>query len=190
MSDDLLTLDEQNLLLRLAREALELGVGGKPLHSLDINVYSRNLREDGASFVTLTKAGQLRGCIGVLEPYQPLVQDVREHAVAAALDDYRFPSVSPKELKDIKIEISRLTRPMQVDYQTWEDLLKIIRPGLDGVVFVDGFRKATFLPQVWEKLPEPTDFFAHLCQKMGLPANTWRLRKFEVKVYQVEDFQE
>jgi hypothetical protein len=91
MDTDNLTEEEKGLLLRLARQALEHGVRGQKLPELDIKRLSPRLQADGASFITLTKSGELRGCIGALEPYQPLAQDVREHAVAAALEDYRFP---------------------------------------------------------------------------------------------------
>src|SRR5512146_2616910 len=96
--DDGLTLEEQKTLLQLAREAMEHGVKGEKLPPLDETKLTPHLREDGASFVTLTVRGQLRGCIGALEPYQPLAEDVREHAVAAALEDPRFPPVRPEEL--------------------------------------------------------------------------------------------
>ena len=109
---DGLTLEEQKTLLRMAREAMERGVKGEKLPALDESTLTPHLRETGASFVTLTVRGQLRGCIGALEPYQSLAEDVREHAVAAALEDPRFPAVSERELNGIQIEVSRLTRPV------------------------------------------------------------------------------
>jgi AmmeMemoRadiSam system protein A len=190
MSDDALTLEERNLLLKLARQALESAVTGERLEPLDLELTSETLRYEGASFVTLTKRGQLRGCIGALEPYQPLVDDVREHAIAAATQDYRFPPVTPGELADISIEISRLTVPKPLDYKDADDLIAKLRPGIDGVVLKHGFRRATFLPQVWEKIPDPVDFLSQLCYKMGAPANSWRTQKMEVLIYQVEEFHE
>src|SRR4029453_983979 len=103
---DKLSLEEQQTLLRLAREALESGVRGEKSHPLDETALSTPLREKGASFVTLTIGGQLRGCIGALEAYQPLAEDVRAHAVAAALEDPRFPEVREDELSRIQIEVS------------------------------------------------------------------------------------
>jgi AmmeMemoRadiSam system protein A len=140
--------------------------------------------------VTLTSHGELRGCIGALEATQPLVEDVRIHAIAAALEDYRFPPVHPEELPFIKIEISRLTTPQPLDYRDPADLLSQLRPGVDGVVLRDGMRRATFLPQVWEKVPEADIFLGMLCRKMGAPTETWRKKKLTVLTYQVEEFHE
>src|SRR5512146_3471308 len=108
--------EEKKTLLGLARAALEKGVTGNTLHALDAEKLTPALREMGASFVTLTIDGQLRGCIGALEPYQPLAEDVQEHAVAAALDDPRFPPVSRSEVDRIAIEVSRLTFPQPLEY--------------------------------------------------------------------------
>ncbi len=152
-----LTSEERSLLLRLAREAITQAVHRQSLAPLDLASLSPALRADGASFVTLTKHGALRGCIGTLEPYQPLAEDVREHAVAAALQDYRFPPVTPDELPELHIEISRLTPPQPLIYDEPAELTTLLRPGVDGVVLDDGFRRATFLPQVWEKIPDPQD---------------------------------
>jgi uncharacterized protein len=110
--DDKLTPDEKKTLLGLARQALEAGVRGIPLPPLDSAVLTPTLRNEGASFVTLTVHGDLRGCIGALQPYQSLAEDVREHAVAAAMEDYRFPQVQENELAKIQIEVSRLTMPV------------------------------------------------------------------------------
>ncbi|NOY99351.1 MAG: AmmeMemoRadiSam system protein A [Chloroflexi bacterium] len=190
MDSDHLTSQEKQILLKLARQALDAGVRGEKLSPLDLKSLPPLLQADGASFVTLTKHGQLRGCIGALEPYQPLAEDVREHAVAAALNDYRFPSVQPEELPELKIEISRLTVPSPLDYDTPEDLLAKLRPGVDGVVLRDGWRRATFLPQVWEKVPDTADFLGQLCYKMGAAPDLWRHKKLDVLVYQVEEFHE
>jgi len=149
-----------------------------------------HLREAGASFVTLTAHGQLRGCIGVLEPYQSLAQDVREHAVAAALEDPRFPAVTQDELNRIQIEVSRLTRPIPLEYKDSEDLLQKLHPHVHGVILKDGFRRSTFLPQVWEKIPDPAEFLNNLCSKMGASSDLWRRKHLDVLVYQVEEFKE
>jgi AmmeMemoRadiSam system protein A len=148
------------------------------------------LQAEGASFVTLTVHGDLRGCIGALEPYQPLAEDVREHAVAAALEDYRFPHVQENELAKITIEVSRLTVPLPLEYRDPDDLLAKLRPGVDGVILRDGFRRATFLPQVWEKIPDKAAFLANLCYKMGAAPDTWKRKHLEVLIYQVEEFHE
>ena len=187
---DHLTDDERQFLLRAARQALEHGVKKIMLPSPDASCVSPRLLEPGASFVTLTVRGDLRGCIGALDPYQPLVEDVREHAVAAALEDYRFPPVQPDELEAIRIEISRLTVPQPLEYTTPEDLLGKLCPHMDGVVLRDGFQRATFLPQVWEKIPEAADFLDNLCYKMGAPRDQWRRKHLDVLIYRVEQFQE
>lgn len=189
--EDKLTPEEQLTLIRLAREAIECGVKGQKLLPLDPLSLSFHLREQGASFITLTVHGQLRGCIGALEPYQPLAEDVREHAIAAALQDPRFPPVQPDELNGIKIEVSRLSRPIALEYKDADDLLSKLRPYVDGVILRDpAGQRATFLPQVWEKIQTPAEFLNYLCDKMGMEHDSWRNRHFEVLVYQVEEFHE
>lgn len=187
---DQLTHEEHQTLLRLAREALTLRVKGGKLPKLDLASMPGRLREDGASFITLTIRGELRGCIGALEPYQPLAEDVREHAIAAGLEDPRFPPVTEQELGKIRIEVSRLTRPVPLEYNSADDLLSRLKPHVDGVILRDRHHRATFLPQVWEKIPDPVDFLNQLCWKMGLDGNAWRTKHLEVLTYQVEEFHE
>lgn len=185
-----LTAEEQKILLRLAREAIEHAVRGKTPPAIHLPSLPIRLREAGASFVTLTVGGALRGCIGTLEAYQPLAEDVREHAIAAALHDPRFPPVRENELSSIQIEVSRLTPPLPLEYKDAADLLAKLRPHVDGVILRDGFRRATFLPQVWEKIPNPPEFLDHLCLKMGANPDLWRRKHFDVMTYQVEEFHE
>lgn len=181
---------EQGILLSIAREALENSVRGEPLPDIALPQLPTNLQELGASFVTLTILDNLRGCIGTLEAYQALALDVQEHAVAAALQDPRFPPVQPSELKRINIEVSVLSPKMPLDYEGPEDLIDKLRVNIDGVVLQDGYRKATFLPQVWEKLPSKEQFLSHLCLKMGASANLWRHKPLKVFTYQVQEFHE
>ena len=181
---------DRSFLLSLARQSIVNCVHGDPTPALDMDKLSPILQEQGACFVTLTYQGYLRGCVGALEPYQSLAKDVREHAVAAAFQDYRFPPVQSNELKDIKIEISYLSRPEKLSYENSEGLPKILRPNIDGVILRDGMNRATFLPQVWKKIPDPEEFLDHLCMKMGLSANIWRRKKLDVLIYQVEEFHE
>jgi AmmeMemoRadiSam system protein A len=185
-----LTAEEKQTLLKLARQALEAGVKRQPVRPLEPAALTVTLKEPGAAFVTLTVHGELRGCIGALEPYQSLAEDVREHAVAAALEDYRFPPVQADELADIEIEVSRLTVPEPLDYTDGDDLLAKLHPPVDGVILRDGFRRATFLPQVWEKIPDKEDFLSQLCWKMGAQGDTWKRKHLEVLLYQVEEFHE
>lgn len=188
--EDKLTLEEQQTLLRLARDAMERGVKGEKLFPLDEATLTPHLREHGSSFITLTLRGELRGCIGALEPYQALAEDVREHAVAAALKDPRFPAVDKDELSGIRIEVSRLTRPIPLEYKDANELLSKLRPHVDGVILRDEYRRGTFLPQVWEKISDPAEFLSNLCYKMGVNENLWRIRHLEVYTYQVEEFHE
>jgi AmmeMemoRadiSam system protein A len=190
MESDQLTDQEKRILLQVARESLEHAVRNQPVPAIELKSLPPRLQAHGASFVTLTIRGALRGCIGTLEPYQPLALDVSEHAIAAGLQDYRFPGVELEELERIQIEVSRLTLPVPLTYKTPEELLARLRPGVDGVLLSDGGRRATFLPQVWEKIPEPADFLANLCYKMGAPGDLWKTRLLEISLYQVEEFHE
>jgi len=185
-----LTHEEKDLLLNLARRSIEMVVNGRRLPVLELEKYSPALHEFGASFVTLTEIGELRGCIGALEPYQPLVQDVCEHAAAAATEDYRFQPVRPREVSLLKIEISRLTPQVPLPYERPEDLPRLLHPGIDGVVVRDGMHRATFLPQVWEKVADPSEFLSHLCLKMGTSPNYWQKKLLQVSIYHVEEFAE
>lgn len=143
------------------------------------------LQSPAATFVTLTKEGQLRGCIGSLQAHRALVEDVRHNARAAAFHDPRFPPVREEELKDLDIEVSVLTEPVQVNFDSEESLFAQIRPGIDGVVIESGFHRATFLPQVWEQLPTHNVFFRQLLAKAGLPGDTV-LTDLSVSTYQVK----
>ncbi len=185
-----LTDADKQILLLLARQALESGVRGKGLSDVNEKLLSPLLLAHGASFVTLTINAQLRGCIGSLQPFQALYEDVREHTVSAALEDYRFRPVHPSELKNINIEISRLTVPQSLIYKDTDDLLVRLRPGIDGVILRDGSRRATFLPQVWAQIPDKVKFLNHLCAKMGEDSQEWRQKHMDVQIYQVEEFHE
>jgi AmmeMemoRadiSam system protein A len=188
---DSITEEEAKLLIKLAREAIVKGVEGNTTrHIPDNELLPPRLQEPGATFVTLRKDGLLRGCIGTLEASLPLAEDVCEHAVAAALHDPRFPPVSREEIPHLEIEISFLTRLMPITYTSCEELLSKIEPGDHGVVLRAGHRQATFLPQVWEIIPDPEEFMNRLCEKMRAPHNLWREGGVEVWVYQVVKFVE
>ena len=188
MSKKALTPDERKSLLWLSRASIQSAVEGKLLPVLPPEQVTEELKAKGASFVTLTIGGNLRGCIGALEAYQPLMEDVQEHAVASALEDYRFPPVSLSEVPHLEIEISRLTAPVRLEYASVEQLPHLLRPRVDGVILRDGMQRATFLPQVWEQIPDPEDFLSHLCAKMGARPTLWRTKKLDVYTYQVEEF--
>jgi AmmeMemoRadiSam system protein A len=177
-------------LLSLARDALRCAGEGKALPPLDIESLPELLKHPGASFVTLTRNNALRGCIGALAARLPLAEDVRQHAFAAALHDLRFPPVTEGEVDSILIEVSILTQPEKLEYVTPEDLLSQISPGRHGVIISEGERRATFLPQVWERIPTPSVFLSMLCEKAGLKADHWQWGHPVVQVYEVVSFQE
>lgn len=181
---------EKQTLLRFARQAVRSAVCDQPGPPVRLEELPERLRIPGAAFVTLTRQGELRGCIGGLQACLPLILDVIEHAAAAAREDYRFYPVSPDELDEIRIEISCLTPPKPLIYQDGDELIAKLRPGKDGLVLTDGNHRATFLPQVWEKLPDAELFLGHLCLKMGVRAEAWKSGKLKALVYEVEEFAE
>ena len=147
------------------------------------------LAEYGACFVTLTQNNELRGCIGSLQAHCRLLDDIKNNAVSAALRDPRFQPLSAEELDRTRIEISLLSPPQEMIFNDEVDALKQLRPHIDGVIFQYGQYRSTFLPQVWEQLPEPQQFMAHLKHKAGLQVNFWSP---EVKLsrYTVEKWKE
>jgi len=177
-------------LLRIAREAIGSVVNDHLPEKLNLNTFSAELQANGSSFVTLSKSGKLRGCIGALEAYQPLVLDVQDHAIAAAQQDYRFPQVSSNEVEFLKIEISYLMPLQKLEYKDTDDLISKLRPGVDGVLIRDGSRRATFLPQVWGQISDSREFLSHLCIKMCASPDLWQKKHLEVFIYQVEEFSE
>lgn len=176
-------------LLRLARASISQRLGGcgeKPEGSGDEPL----LQERLATFVTLKTGGKLRGCIGNLEPLDTLAESVSRNSVSAAFHDHRFTPLTREELADVEIEISVLTPPEPLEYRDGDELREKLRPGVDGVILRHGRNGATFLPQVWEQLPEPNVFLDHLCLKAGLSRKLWNRDHPEISVYQVEHFGE
>jgi len=160
-------------LLHLAAASVEHGLAhGRPLpvHAAD---HAPDLREPGASFVTLKRRGKLRGCIGTSTAYRPLVLDVAEHAFAAAFRDPRFPALTAGEIDGLSLSVSVLSPPSPLRFADERDLLARLRPNVDGLIIEDGGRKALFLPAVWETLPDPETFLGHLKIKAGLKAEHW-----------------
>jgi len=131
------------------------------------------LEQKGACFVTLTHNAKLRGCIGTLQAHRSLLLDVKANALAAAFKDPRFPPLAKHELATTDIEISLLSAMQAVDFKSEHDALQQLRPGIDGVVFAYAHNRSTFLPQVWEQLPDVATFMAHLKHKAGLDAKFW-----------------
>ena len=158
-----------NALLVSARNAIAAHFGLPP----DPVTPPPELAEPGASFVTLTQNGRLRGCIGSLEAQRPLATDVAENAFAAAFRDPRFPPLSQEELARTRVEVSLLTPAKPFPVSGEEDALARLQPGIDGLILSFGRQRATFLPQVWESLPDPRQFMRELKLKAGLAADFW-----------------
>jgi AmmeMemoRadiSam system protein A len=167
-------LPEHALLPPLARRSIVEGHGqAGPVPVPQFETLPVQLLEPGASFVTLKRAGELRGCRGLLEPVRPLALDVWHNAWASAYDDPRFPPVGASELPELDIEVSLLSALERVLAETQEQLLGSLEPGRHGVLIALGPRRATFLPQVWKSLPEPSRFLAELKSKAGIPRDYW-----------------
>ena len=189
-----LSREKGQLLVKLARHTL-LEHFSKQMPQEEIDSLNAALTDPCfnlacGTFVTLTIDGKLRGCIGNLTSDESLVSGVRRNAINAAFHDPRFSSLSLSELDLVSIEISVLSEPRPLRYRDAADLAKKIRPNIDGVILRKGIASATFLPQVWEQLPQPQDFLAQLCLKAGLAADAWQHSKLEVSTYQVQHFEE
>jgi len=186
------TLDK--VLLEIARLAIYEELTGQNL--IDKQKYLEmypELAKEQAVFVTLNKIDgkreSLRGCIGSILPVRPLIDDVIYNAKAAAFSDPRFPALSLDEFNKVKIEISLLSIPQKVDYKDVDELRRLIKPFKHGVILKLSGRQATFLPQVWEQIPDFDLFFEHLCQKAGLPKNCLVYLP-EIYVYEVKKIEE
>jgi len=172
-------------LLRLARRAIAETLG-EPAGARE---GAARLDEPGATFVTLTRCGELRGCIGTLIAERALREDVEANARAAAFRDPRFAPVTAREFAEIAVEVSLLSTLEPLSFESEAQLLTLLRPGLDGVLLEYGRQRGTFLPQVWDQLPEPQAFLDHLKQKAGLPADFWT-RDLKVSRYTVSKWRE
>lgn len=189
------------LLLEAARGAIADALGVSDAHDPDAGVPDAGVRPPdpdaspeeatakGAAFVTLTIDGRLRGCIGSLEAWRPLLDDVRANARHAAFDDPRFPPLTPVEFARVRLEVSVLTPPEPLVFTSEADLLGQLVPHEDGLVLEASGHRGTFLPQVWEQLPTPTAFLRGLKRKAGLP-ETWWGPGVRVSRYRVTAFEE
>ncbi len=186
--------DEQGArLIDIARRtiAAKLGILVDPDQVVaDQDLADPAFREMRGTFVTLKIKGQLRGCMGCLTPSETILGGIQRNAINSAFNDPRFPQLTPAELNQAEIDISILTSPADLEYSGGADLLKKLRPGIDGVIITKGPARATFLPQVWEQLPRTEDFLAHLCRKAGLPQDEWTKGELGVAIYQVQYFHE
>ncbi|PKN29925.1 MAG: AmmeMemoRadiSam system protein A [Deltaproteobacteria bacterium HGW-Deltaproteobacteria-21] len=186
----LLTEEEGRHLLSIARRTIETRLSNQEEEPSSDQSESPQYKEKRGTFVTLTIEGALRGCIGHIIPQETLIEGVRINAINAAFKDPRFRPLGQKEWRRVKIEVSILTDPVPIRYSDAEDLLRKLTPGKDGVILKKGFHQATFLPQVWEQLPEVEEFLMQLCHKAGLSGDAWRREKLDVSIYQVQAFHE
>ncbi len=165
--------DERARLLAIARESIRHGLETGRRQCVNLAELGETLRLPCAVFVTLTEEGELRGCIGSLQPSEALAQAVSDAAFGAAFRDYRFPAVGAEDLERIRIEISILSELQPIEIADRETLLRELVPGIDGLLIEDRGHRATFLPKVWEKIASPEEFLQHLMQKAGLPPGHW-----------------
>ncbi len=183
----MLSVSNRKILKDLAKSSIEHGLKyGYPLQ-VDLSSMPDELTVHRATFVTLEKNGQLRGCIGMLEARRPLAEDIAENSYAAAFSDPRFPPLNESETDSLSIHLSILSPPEIMPCQSEGELIQQLRPDIDGLILDDGLHRATFLPSVWESLSDPIDFIHHLKMKAGLPENYWseQLRAYR---YTTESF--
>jgi AmmeMemoRadiSam system protein A len=190
MEKDRLTEDQGKFLLKVARQTIEQELFARKGQAVGEENLPAVFQKRRGTFVTLTEKGNLRGCIGHIIPQETLIEGVRENAINAAFRDPRFHPLRAEEWKDVKIEVSILTDPKPLSYSDGQDLLKKLRPGIDGIIIKKGYHQATFLPQVWDQLPDQKEFLTHLCYKAGLDGDAWKSGDLEVSTYQVQAFEE
>lgn len=180
---------DRHALLKVARAALTIRTRKGRDPKLDLASFSPRLHTFGAAFVTLTKAGRLRGCIGSLKAHRALVEDVAHNAVQAGHGDPRFAPVTADELDDLRLKIAVLAPPAPMSFTSEDDLIRQLRPGDDGLILSDRGQRGTFLPMVWDDLPDPVQFWQHLKRKAGLPPDYWS-ETLTVERYRAESFAE
>jgi hypothetical protein len=185
--DNTLTAEDRTILMRVARQSIEHGLRQGCALIVQPADYPESLRPRRATFITLEMEGNLRGCIGTLEARDPLVVDVAEHAYAAAFQDPRFPPLRQEELARLAVHISILSPSEPLEFSSEDELLRQLRPGIDGLILRLGHHRATFLPSVWESLPAPRLFLSHLKRKAGLSPDFWS-DAIEAERYVTESF--
>jgi hypothetical protein len=168
-----LTKEQQQRLLDLAKSSIQHGLQTGRALKVNLADFPAELTERRATFVTLHKHHQLRGCIGMLEAVRPLAEDIAENAFLAAFKDPRFPPLTEDEFGELEIHLSILTPAEPVAFSSEQELITQLQPGIDGLILEEGRRRGTFLPSVWEQLPEPEQFLRHLKQKAGLAPDYW-----------------
>ena len=171
-------------------ERLGLPVSKSEIDELNTELADSCFDRPCGTFVTLKTEEQLRGCIGSLTSTEPLAAGICRNAINAAFQDPRFKPLTAQELGKVEIEVSILTEPQPLRYNDGKELLEKLRPHIDGVIIRLDQASATFLPQVWEQLPQPQEFLTQLCLKAGLASDAWQNSKLEVSTYQVQYFEE
>ena len=193
-SDQKISEQQGRILVKLARKTIMNKLGKKlpekEAASLADGLKDKDFSTCSGTFVTLKIKGMLRGCIGNLSASVPISDGIKGNAVNAAFNDYRFSPLTLEEFDDVDIEVSILTVPQPLEYSDAEDLISLLRVNVDGVIIRKGLSSATFLPQVWNDLPDPKEFLSRLCHKAGLSTDAWRTGKLEVSTYQVQKFKE
>lgn len=190
------SIEDGSVLLKLARMTIAANLGIESYKDSREKFFSEKIfnekkfNEKKGVFVTLQIKNTLRGCIGNLEPCETIRQGVINNAINAAFHDPRFAPLSKNEFNDIDIEVSLLSAPEKLEYSDKNDLVSKLRPGVDGVIIRKGRAGATFLPQVWDQVPDTKDFLSHLCRKAHLASNEWEKGEIEVKIYHVQYFKE
>lgn len=169
----LINQQDSKILLHAAKNCIEHGITYGLPSEIKLTDYPETLQKKQASFVTLHKHKQLRGCIGSLQASMPLIADVVKNAFMAAFRDPRFVPVTTIEIPEIELDISVLSIPEPINFTSEADLIQQIRPGIDGLILRDQNSSGTFLPSVWEQIPDPNSFLKHLKQKAGLPPDYW-----------------
>jgi len=187
-----LSASDRAFLLDLARRTLRAQLEGEPAPLIDEDALSVPLKTEAPCFVTLTEGGRLRGCIlDSFVPHEPIVRNVMRNVILAATGDPRFSPVTAGELPSLTIEVSILGRPYAISFEGPEELVTALRPGVDGVILSTTYGSSTYLPQVWDQIPDPETFLSELCRKHGAPGDCWRTADLlRVEIYQVNHFGE
>ena len=186
--------NQGRLLVQLARQSIAEKIN-QPQAGGELAAIGEQLKDDHfqahrATFVTLTIAGQLRGCMGSLVAVEPVTINIKKNAINAAFHDPRFQPLNASEFEQVLVDISILSEPAVLEFSDEKQLLAKLRPHIDGVILRKNSASATFLPQVWEQLPKPQQFLSHLCMKAGLSSKAWQTPDLEVSTYQVQYFKE
>jgi len=185
-----LNMQQGQTLVKLARQTIAERLGKSSNRVDPDSMTDAAFQDHRGTFVTLTINKQLRGCIGNLDSTDCILDGIKRNAVNAAFNDPRFPPLKKDELDRVDIEVSILTEPKPLEYRDHKELLSKLQVHTDGVILRKGLASATFLPQVWEQLPQPEKFLSHLCLKAGLPSDEWKKGHLDILTYQVQYFEE